>query len=256
MQHPRIAEEARWLDYHKKRKGMQDQHASRRKKKDDLRDWEHHRRGVTYQQERRMQALKERQGEQDREDRLDKMENSRSYEDAKREWEQHRTGVAYGRTRRMRLLAEQQSARYKTAEYRFHDNPMKGSTYGLHDDASRILSRSRPSRLYMQPVREQVRGVTFTIMPDGRNKRVPTMNRQMVRAQNQHHADNEGRDIVQALQNIMQGKKPVDGKARFDRMGRARSQPGRGAHAREREPMRPDAGMGRGGLRPVPGLIR
>ena len=109
--------------------------------------------------------------------------------------------------------------------------------------------------LYIQPTREQVRGVTYTIMPDGKRTRVPTMSRQVVRAENQQHADTESGDMMQALQDILQGKKPVDDRARFNHMGRARRQPGRGAHAREREPMRPDAGMGRGGLRPVAGLV-
>ena len=79
--------------------------------------------------------------------------------------------------------------------------------------------------------------------------RVPTMNRLVVKAQNQQHADTESGDIMQALQDILKGKKPVDDRARFDHVGRVRRGGGR-----ERAQMRPDAGMGRGGLRPVPGL--
>ena len=75
--------------------------------------------------------------------------------------------------------------------------------------------------------------------------RVPTMNRLVVKAQNQQHADTESGDIMQALQDILKGKKPVDDRARFDRAGRIRRHAGRGA-PREQAPMRPDAGMGRG----------
>ena len=90
-------------------------------------------------------------------------------------------------------------------------------------------------------------------MPDGKHQRVPTMNRQVVKAENQQHADSESGDIMQALQDILKGKKPVDDRARFDHMGRVRRHAG-GA-PRGQAQVRPDAGMGRGGLRPVPNLL-
>lgn len=65
------------------------------------------------------------------------------------------------------------------------------------------------------------RGTTFTILPDGARIRVPVMNRLDVRAQNQLHANNDQGDIMQALQNIIQGKKPLPGEARHDAHGRA-----------------------------------
>ena len=65
------------------------------------------------------------------------------------------------------------------------------------------------------------RGITFTILPDGRSLRVPAMNRLDVRAQSQSHEEDGSHDMMQALQNILQGKKPVRGKARFNNRGRA-----------------------------------
>ena len=80
------------------------------------------------------------------------------------------------------------------------------------------------------------------------------MNRLVVKAQNQQHADTESGDIMQALQDILKGKKPVDDRARFDHVGRVRRHAARGA-PRGQAQVRPDAGMGRGGLRPVPNLL-
>ena len=198
--HPRIAEEGRWLDYHKKRKGLQDQQTTRLAQKDAIRDWEFHRRGVAFQQEHRLREKK-----------------ARAFAENK-----------------AKLAAQQKSrlsATYQTAAYRFYDNPIRGTIFRLPDIPS------------------LVRGVTFTIMPDGKHMRVPTMNRLVVKAQNQQHADTESGDIMQALQDILKGKKPVDDRARFDHVGRVRRGGGR-----ERAQM-PDAGRGRGGLRPVPNLL-
>ena len=66
-----------------------------------------------------------------------------------------------------------------------------------------------------------LRGITYTILPDGRSLRVPAMNRLDVRASAESHSNNEQHDIVQALKDIMQGKKPVPGRARFNRHGQA-----------------------------------
>ena len=62
------------------------------------------------------------------------------------------------------------------------------------------------------------RGITYTFLPDGRSIRVPAMNRLDVRAAAQSHQEGEDGDIIQALQQILSGKR---GKARFDGQGRA-----------------------------------
>ena len=91
------------------------------------------------------------------------------------------------------------------------------------------------------------RGITFTILPDGQSMRVPVMHRQEVRAQNEAHAQNEQHDMVEALQDILQGKKPVRGRARFNRQGQAH---GNRVEAQVQR-MRELVGQGRAGLRPV-----
>ena len=91
------------------------------------------------------------------------------------------------------------------------------------------------------------RGVTFTIMPDGTHKRVPAMQRLDVRAQNQAHANDEHGDIMQALQNILKGRKPMPGEARHAGQGRAHGNRGRYAGAHRVGPGIPE------GLRPVGG---
>ena len=63
------------------------------------------------------------------------------------------------------------------------------------------------------------RGVTFTILPDGRSMRVPVMNRLEVQAENQKHADDGGGDVMQALQNIIQGRKTMPGEAQRNAQG-------------------------------------
>lgn len=65
------------------------------------------------------------------------------------------------------------------------------------------------------------RGVTFTILPDGRSLRVPAMNRITVRASSQKHEEDGDHDMMQALQDILMGKKNVKGRSRFNRNGRA-----------------------------------
>jgi hypothetical protein len=48
------------------------------------------------------------------------------------------------------------------------------------------------------------------------------MTRLTVRANAESHRGKEGDDIMQALQDLLAGKKPVDGRARFNRRGQAR----------------------------------
>ena len=69
--------------------------------------------------------------------------------------------------------------------------------------------------------RSLVRGVTYTIMPDGESVRVPVMNRRDVRAAAQMHTGDEGHDMMEALKDILGGRKPMMGRAHFDRRGRA-----------------------------------
>ena len=87
--------------------------------------------------------------------------------------------------------------------WRSWDRPRPGSVYSTPDDFS--LQRS----------------YTFTYMPDGRMVKVPAMMRQDVRAQSESHKQDESHDIVQALQDLVAGRKPVPGRARFNRHGRA-----------------------------------
>ena len=58
------------------------------------------------------------------------------------------------------------------------------------------------------------RGITFTILPDGRSLRVPSMNRLQVRADSQSHEEDGDHDAIQALTDMLRGKKPVPGRAR------------------------------------------
>ena len=85
--------------------------------------------------------------------------------------------------------------------WRSWDRPLVGTIYRLPD------------------IKALQRGVTFTILPDGRSMRVPAMNRLEVRAQNEAHTNDESSDIMQALQNIIKGRKPQPGEARHDGMG-------------------------------------
>ena len=89
--------------------------------------------------------------------------------------------------------------------WRSWDKPLVGTIFRLPDD--HMLQR----------------GVTFTILPDGRSMRVPVMNRLQVQAENQKHADDGHGDVMQALQNLIQGRKTMPGEAQRD---------GQGAHVR------------------------
>ena len=98
-----------------------------------------------------------------------------------------------------------------------------------------------PGTIFRLPDQLQLqRGVTFTILPDGRRLRVPSMQRLTVRAQADSHAEDGNKDMMQALQDILSGKKPVEGRAKIDGQGRARRAPKFGG----RGPVRND---------PVPG---
>jgi hypothetical protein len=90
------------------------------------------------------------------------------------------------------------------------------------------------------------RGITFTIMPDGQNVRVPAMSRLEVRAESQSHEEAGGHDMVQALADILKGKKPVPGRARHNRIGVAHGN----RVERHKGPVRGDP-AGREGLRPA-----
>ena len=109
----------------------------------------------------------------------------------------------------------------------------------------RSWDRPRVGTIFRLPdIKALQRGVTFTILPDGRSMRVPAMNRLEVRAQNEAHVNDESADIMQALQNLIQGRKPQPGEARHDGMGRAHG------HRRHVEPHRVGPGIPEG-LRPA-----
>ena len=65
------------------------------------------------------------------------------------------------------------------------------------------------------------RGITYTILPDGRNLKVPAMSRLSVRSKANSHGNDEHADIVQALSDMLEGKKPVKGRARYNAHGQA-----------------------------------
>ena len=65
------------------------------------------------------------------------------------------------------------------------------------------------------------RGITYTILPDGRSVRVPSMNKLQVHASAQSHEEDDDHDMMQALQDILMGKKPTKGRASFNNRGRA-----------------------------------
>ena len=87
------------------------------------------------------------------------------------------------------------------------------------------------------------RGITFTIMPDGRSLRVPPMHKLTVRAESQSHEEDGDHDMVQALQDLLGGKKPVRGRAQYNNKGRAH---GNRVNPRPRRagPARADGGEG------------
>ena len=114
--------------------------------------------------------------------------------------------------------------------WRSADAPMTGTIYRLPDDMT------------LQ------RGYTYTYLPDGRAMRVPSMNRLQVRAAAEGHQENENTDIVEALQQLITGKRKTGSKASFDPMGRANKQA-----ADARNPVRgpPERVQGQG-IRPMP----
>ena len=124
----------------------------------------------------------------------------------------------------------------KPVNWRYADTPRTGTIFRLPDD-----------------VRLQ-RGITYTYLPDGRSMRLPSMNRLLVRASAASHQESENHDIVQALQKIIQGKRPTAGSSRFDHMGRAHV-PGMGRREGNAQPRRgpPARNQVRGdGLRGIP----
>ena len=85
-----------------------------------------------------------------------------------------------------------------------------------------------------------VRGITFTILPDGESMRVPAMNRAEVRAHANKHADGEENEVMQALHDLMHGKVPLAGRGARDAQG---------VHGAQRVRGRGDPAGRRGGIR-------
>jgi len=78
-----------------------------------------------------------------------------------------------------------------------------------------------PGTIFRLPDDMQLqRGITFTILPDGRSLRVPAMSRMQVRAESQSHDQDQGKGMMEALQDILKGRKPVPGRLRHNRRGR------------------------------------
>ena len=78
-----------------------------------------------------------------------------------------------------------------------------------------------PGTIFRLPDDMQLqRGITFTILPDGRSLRVPAMSRMQVRAESQSHEQDQGKGMMEALQDILKGRKPVPGRLRHNRRGR------------------------------------
>ena len=89
------------------------------------------------------------------------------------------------------------------------------------------------------------RGVTFTILPDGRSLRVPAMNRLQVRAASQSHEEGDGKHMMQALQDILMGKRSMKKRPRLDMGHEDKINPnrGRGAQRGQRAVVDPNAGF-------------
>ena len=51
------------------------------------------------------------------------------------------------------------------------------------------------------------RGITYTILPDGKMIQVPSMSRMMVRAASSSHDENDEQSIAKALKSLLEGKK-------------------------------------------------
>ena len=103
----------------------------------------------------------------------------------------------------LKFQSRSNAPKAKAVNWRYSDNPRPGSIYRLPDDMS------------LQ------RGITYTYLPDGRSMRLPSMNKMMVRASAEGHQEDENQDIMSALQQIISGKRPTAGRARFNHLGRA-----------------------------------
>ena len=122
---------------------------------------------------------------------------------------------------------------YKKMAWRSWDRPMVGTIFRLPDDK------------YLQ------RGITFTIMPDGRPLQVPAMSRLQVRAESQSHEETNDKGMMQALQDLLKGRKPTQGRARHNRRGRLHQFGAAFDMGGQRDPYLVDP---HGGLRPAAGL--
>ena len=86
----------------------------------------------------------------------------------------------------------------------------------------RCADNPRPGSIYRLPDIPSIqRGITYTYLPDGRAIQVPAMNKLIVNATAESHQEDENKNIVEALKNLVIGKAPSAGKARFDHIGRA-----------------------------------
>jgi hypothetical protein len=86
-------------------------------------------------------------------------------------------------------LGRKQNYRPGPCGYRFTNYDRKGAIWRLPDD------------------RRLVRGYTYTILPDGRNVRVPTAQKQSVSAPSEAHDQKHGSEVMEMLQALMKGQK-------------------------------------------------
>ena len=109
-----------------------------------------------------------------------------------------------------------------------------------------------PGTIFRLPDDMQLqRGITFTILPDGRSLRVPAMSRMQVRAESQSHEQDQGKGMMEALQDILKGKKPVRGRVTHNLRGRVHKKGQAFDLGGRRDPYLVDP---HGGLRPAAGL--
>ena len=109
-----------------------------------------------------------------------------------------------------------------------------------------------PGTIFRLPDNMQLqRGITFTILPDGRSLRVPAMSRMQVRAESQSHDQDQGKGMMEALQDILKGRKPVPGRLRHNRRGRLHAVGAAFDQGGRRDPYLVDP---HGGVRPATGL--
>ena len=166
----RIEHERRWLAYHKARKGTSDQQKARVDAKFTETGYNFARRAMDRQKDARV-AAKETQRQNLL--RHEWMRNRRDREMQERVRAKQKQAEERRKEEERRDQAEREkqawSYMYQTPEWRFLDRPRPGSVYRLPDNTA------------LQ------RGITFTVIPDGRRMQVPPVFRNEVQALAEKH---------------------------------------------------------------------